>query len=327
MTPDNFDQRLRDALRAEPAPEQLARLEQFWLEQSRADRRRRAARRLVASAAASVAVIVAAWLAMSRRERAVPPQPELLAEAPRVESVPIEPFVFPAGAREPTGYERVIFAVRTSRPVDGEQALLERLRAASAPTQRRMIIARLAEAGTPRSVAELASAAEDPLVRGEAVAAIEAILGSDQLLVAIEQARSPQVRIALVARLLASDSATALDDYLALVATPGMRTEALAAALVAERLPIAALVSRLEAPRKHERLAAALVLGHVGGPEVGAALVERASQGRRASMETWVALLACRGEPVDRFLNQAARRPQALAQVNNARAYWARMMP
>ena len=69
------------------------------------------------------------------------------------------------------------------------------------------------------------------------------------------------------------------------------------------------------------------MLGHVNGPAVSTALIARVSQPERRRSRPGSPCLACRGDAVDQFLAQAARRPQMLGQVNNARAYWARMMP
>jgi hypothetical protein len=111
------------------------------------------------------------------------------------------------------------------------------------------------------------------------------------------------------------------------VADEVTRGEALAAARATADLPIDSLVPLMDAANSSVRLAAARVLGHVNGPQVSRALIARVTQSDRAPVEAWMALLVCRGPAVDQFLGQAMHQPRLLAQVNNARAYWARMTP
>ena len=76
------------------------------------------------------------------------------------------------------------------------------------------------------------------------------------------------------------------------------------------------------------RIAAALVLGHVNGPEVTNSLIALVTQEAASSpTEAWIALLACRGEQAEEFFAYATRHPQLLGQVNRARVWWARMIP
>lgn len=341
MIPDDFDQRIRDALGAAdaPPPAQLARLEQFWRDQSRVRHRRRRRIRVVALAA-SLALVSLGWSAFNATRRARTPNPGQIAETsqprdvretspPRTVDQPAAP-ALPASARVPTAYERLVFAARTSAPADPEQTLLGQLRTAATLAERRELIDQLRDIGTQRSIPGLLAQAETPALRAEAIDAVQFLLGDAGLPRAARQARSPAVRVAILSRVLFDESDQSLDNFLALVADPGLRNDSLAtasAAANADELPLDALMEQLDAPERSTRLAAAIVLGHVGGPAVGAALVDRASQPQRPSIETWIALLACRGEPVDRFLAHASRQPQMLGQFNYARSYWSRIMP
>jgi hypothetical protein len=339
MTPADFDREIRAALAAGPPPEQLARLEQFWREQSRADRQRRRRARAMALVA-TVLAAATAWFALSRSQ---PPaaQHNVVAQMPRqVETSPPPagaaaavpgnaeaPAALPPAARTASAYERLVFAARTTAPVDPEQTLLARLRRAGDFDEARGIILRLRDVGTPASIPALLKMANQGAARPDALAAVEQILGVDRLADVVRQASSPAVRAGLMARLLAANSAQALSGFLALVADPASRSEALTAVLAAKQLPLDRFVQALDAPLKSDRMAAAIVLGRVNTPAVSEALIARVSQPGRASVETWVALLACRSEKADQFLVQAVCRPQTLGQVNNARAYWARMTP
>ncbi len=330
MTPDDLDKQIRAALGGEPSAGQLARLERFWREQSRAERRRRLLRR-AAAAAASIVAIAAMWLAIGRRQAREISLPEVVVEAPRAvdqRAAPAEAVAAaPPAGREPTAYERMMFALQTGARATPEQALATRLNRATDDDERRRVIQQVGEHGSRESLAALMRAAERPAIREEALAAAEQIMGVGRLAEGVPLARDAAVRRALVARLLAAPSPAALRGFLALAADPATRGETLAAAAAVEQLPVAALVATLDGGDKQTRLAAAMVLGHVNGPTVSDALIARVSQSQRAPIEAWVALLACRGAPVDRFLAQAVVQPRLLGQVNSARAYWARVVP
>ena len=75
------------------------------------------------------------------------------------------------------------------------------------------------------------------------------------------------------------------------------------------------------------RLSAALVLGHVDGPEISRALIARLSQPGPRPIEAWVALLGCRDPSAGAFLAQASRHPRSLGQFNHACLLRARIVP
>jgi hypothetical protein len=327
MTPDEFDKQIRAALSVEASTDQMARLERFWFMRSRAERRRRMVR--VAALAATLLVATTTWLITSRMasrtEQPATPRQEDLATATDVIESPTTDA--PVAGRAPTDYERLLFAARTSQPTDPQQALLARLNRATDDGEKRQVAKLLGERGAWDAVPALLRLAEQSAVRDDALAAVERIVGVDRLAEAATQSRHAAVRAALYERLLASESEAALGGYLALVANPASRNEALAAARQAEKLPLESLLHALEVGDQSVRMSAALVLGDVDGPAVSEALIARVSQSARAPIEAWVALLGCRGAAVELFFAQAAREPRMLGQVNNARALWARMIP
>ena len=137
MNDQDLNQRLTEALRVEPSPEQLARLESFGQQQSRADRRRRRVKQSLAIAATVLVVGTLDWLLTASPDR----PPDLIADKPHVEHTPpqlattppiphsplpgstelaevIPHFEIPARSlgRAPTDYERIAFAMQTRQP-------------------------------------------------------------------------------------------------------------------------------------------------------------------------------------------------------------------
>src|SRR5262245_61864105 len=98
MTSDDFDQRLRAALDVGESPAQLARLEQYWRQQSRADLRRRRTRRVLAAAAALVVAASAVYLLPFPANQPIAPQ-QTVAQAPPPNK--IEPTSPPAPIEQP----------------------------------------------------------------------------------------------------------------------------------------------------------------------------------------------------------------------------------
>ena len=378
MNEHELDQRIREALHAEPSPGQLARLEAFWQRTSRSQRRRRLAGRAVA-VAASVAVLAGAfgWLLHDRdrmdgpiaaNQPAAPvaqPQEKPRPAAPTFAETPSAlPAASRSAGREPTPYERIMFTVQSrqaeaaesSRLVgaidaaiaqlaanpaaaaadqfaeasplqsaETEPMLLQRLSRAD-PSQTRAIVQLLAECGTRRSTPALLKMARQESLRPAALAALEKIVGLTSLAEVAQQTGDRPVRRAIVQRLLTADSDAALRAYLSLVPNPSTRSDALATADAIPTPPTAALLALLKDQDKQARLSAAMVLGHMNGPQVTAALIAIVTEEPAAPAEAWLALLACRGESADRFLAVASQHPQMLGQVNNARMTWARMV-
>jgi hypothetical protein len=185
----------------------------------------------------------------------------------------------------------------------------------------------LAACGSARATPALLQAARREELRPDAVAALAQILGPERLAQAVPLTSDRRVRAALLDRLLTAESPVALRGYLLMASDRRLRADALAAAAACRHFPAEALLAELEDEDKSIRLAAALVLGHVDGPQVARSLIAIASRREGAPVEAWVALLACRDAAADRFLAQASLQPRWLGQVNNARVFWARFIP
>jgi hypothetical protein len=269
-----------------------------------------------------------------------------------------------SAGRSPTAYEQAVFAAVTRTSVDvharalgvevdslierlaadpganaGERAraasladrgaeniLLRRLSRAE-PHERRAIVQLLAACGSARCAPALLDVARRDQLRPDALAALEQILGVDSLAQVVPMTHHREVRAALLQRLLTANSPVALRNFLQIASNRALRPVALAAAMSCPEFPVESLLASLEDENKQIRLAAAIVLGHVDGPQVAQSLIAIASRRDGAPVEAWVALLACRDAAADRFLAQASIEPRWLGQVNNARVYWARFIP
>jgi len=209
-------------------------------------------------------------------------------------------------------------------PAAAEPLLLMRLAHASGD-HRLPLLKLLAVCGTERSTPALLRAARDESLRDEALAALEHIVGLEGLAGAARKAADGAVRTAIYRRLLEADSPVALVGYLSLVSDGAFRAEALSAADKVAQPPLETLFTLLNDERKAVRISAAVVLGHVNGPDVTAALIALVTENPSVPSEAWVALLACRGESADQFLAGASRHPRMLGRVNNARLFWAQM--
>jgi hypothetical protein len=376
MNDEDFDHQIRTILDVQPSAEQLARLERFWMEQSRADYLRRRRWRGAALAAAILAVVAISIWQMRSVPRPVQVTGGTVPDAPIVRhqvfpahSEPALPIdlqqqedSFAAG-REPTAYERLVFSIRRREPAaarspandaalsdliddlankpdvdpqqliesaklaadDMERLLLRRLDR-SPDDKKRAVLRLLAVCGTSRSKPALLRLARREKFRDAAVTTIDQIVGIERLPEVIGETSHSGVRTALIRRLVMSDSNAGLRGYLALVNDSGTRTAALAAADDISTPPVGALLTCLDDPDEAVRLAAAIVLGHLNGPDITKLLVDRVTQEPEGELEAWIALLACQGELADEFLAYAVRQPQLLAHVNSARVRWARIV-
>ena len=185
----------------------------------------------------------------------------------------------------------------------------------------------LAACGSEHSAPALLQAARHDELQDAALAALEQVIGLDALAQAIPQTPDRQVRAALLNRLLTADSPAALRGYLQAASDRALRADALAAAMACRQLPVERLLAAFDDDDKSIRLAAAVVLGHVDGPQVAERLIAVVSRREHPPVEAWVALLACRDPSANRFLAQASQQPRWLGQVNNARTYWTRFIP
>lgn len=268
-----------------------------------------------------------------------------------------------SAGREPTAYESLMFtaqvrreaAVKTSLATQALEAAIERLvadpalavdqldeasRLNSADVEpallRRLPRANQADAeamirllgryGTYRSLAALAGAAREPSLRAPAIDALERIGGEEGLVAVAYESNSSAVRRATMTRLLGSGSESSLRRCVAMVGDAALRADVLAAADALESPPRGELLAMLRCEEQSLRLSAAIMLGHLNGPQVTAGLIAIVTEDPAAPPEAWLALLACRDESAARFLADAALQPRLLGHVNNARMTWARMV-
>ena len=140
------------------------------------------------------------------------------------------------------------------------------------------------------------------------------------------QSHSSAVRRAIIACLLDNGSESSLRRCLAMVGDASIRADVLAAADALESPPTGKLLAMLQGDEQATRLSAAIVLGHMNGPQVTAGLIAIVTENPAAPPEASLALLACRDESAARFLADAALHPRLLGHVNNARMTWARMI-
>ena len=374
MNEEHFDQLIRDALRAQPEAEQVARLEAFWKAHSRRERRTRTVRRVLALAASLLAAAaIAGWIVrqkFSGIEVVEAPRPnragtlELKPSDLDPPQVAIAETPLPSVGREPTAMEQFAFYshAQWGRAAENqtlvtvvddlvqqveageadprqaveaagiamtgiERELLRRL-VRSTDEEKRTLLRFLAVSGSENSTLALLKLTRRDTLRNESLLTIEQIVGVAGLADVARLSNDARVRGMLMQRLLtaeANETNEGVGAYLSLVQDAALRGEALAAADAVSKLPVQALMARLQSDADAVRLSAALVLGHVNGPEVTRSLVELVSAERPAPTEAWIALLACRGELAEEFLSYATRRPQLLGQVNHARVQWTRI--
>lgn len=205
-----------------------------------------------------------------------------------------------------------------------ERELLRRL-ARAKNEHKPTLLQLLAVSGSQKSMPALLRLSRRGEFREETLATIEQIFGTAGLADVVRQSNDPRVRIDLMQRMLASDLLVAAENYLSLVQNPTLRGEALSAADRAKEFPTEMMFALLQSDDERIRLSAALVLGHMNGPEITRQLVALVTEEQPAPTEAWMALLSCRGEVAEEFLSYATRNPQLLGHVNQARTQWVRM--
>lgn len=381
MNHDDLDARIRAALEVKHSPQQLARLEGFWQQQSRAGiraRRIRHASALVVTIAVAVVASVWLWQPEAARERleanrprqVVPTTPDRRHFEVHRQAVAVKPTKVPSvepslsAGRSPTTYERFLFSAHMHQPVvqrrpsvaaaidqvieqltgdpdadagelaetagltecDAERLLLRRM-PRSSDDELHAIVQLLAVCGTPRSTPYLLRLSRREAFRDETLATLQRIVGLERLADFVGQTTDQRVRAALLHRLLIADSDAALRGFLRWVNDGALRAEALAAAEAADESLFPTLLGLLRDEDKAVRISAALVLGHVNGPEVTRSLIDMVTREPSGPTEAWIALLACRGEQADQFFAYATRHPLLLGHVNRARVRWTSMIP
>ena len=231
-----------------------------------------------------------------------------LSEPPGVASQPDETLLSSAG-RAPTAYEQLVFAVHVGGPISPQGP---RAMATIQPPANRLARDRIAQ---------------DEKQRDKALKAVDQMTDVGQLAQLARETSDRRVRQAVFHRLVRFDSETAARAYLALAADGAFRDEALAAADAAGPSFVEVLLNLLDDKDKAVRRVSALVLGHKNGPEVTQSLIARVQDNPARSTETWMALVACRGQAAKEFFAIAMSSPRMLGRFNYARLEWARVIP
>ncbi|MCI0334365.1 MAG: hypothetical protein L0228_14200 [Planctomycetes bacterium] len=368
---DDLDRAICEALAVDADPRRVARLERFWLVQSRRQLWRRRAWQIIPAAAAAL-LLVALFIVARRGDDSSQSAGTVRRLALDVQSPVRDDTVLAddsdvrrdarSSGRAPTDYERFVFLARTNalaasttlvanvdgvieqvkahrdsevadilqasgiESSDAAKVLLRRLRRSNDGDQV-AILRLLAVCGTPQSVPAIVRAVQRSTNHDEVLSAIERIAGTEGLAQVAGSTTDSKLRSAVARRLLAIDSDAALLEYLSLVRNDATRTAALAAADEVPSLPIERLLALFDFEDKSVRMSAAMVLGHVNGPEVTRLLIARVTEQPSDATEAWVALMACRGDLAEEFLTYASRRPQLLGHLNSARVQWAQMTP
>lgn len=259
-------------------------------------------------------------------------------------------------SRKPTTYERVVFAARSPRttgrshPAAAVKGILDRM--AQAPgtdaealvqssglnrlviereTLRRLRRSSIGEArsmlpllevcGTSRCVPALLRLAERSELRAVCLEIVERIGGTVELARSAGLTTNPQVRATIYRRLLTADE-TSLAIYLRLLCEPSARHEALAVAVGEIPAPTRAELLRcLDDEDKNVRLAAALVLSHVGDQDVAEELIARVTREEKGigDREAWIALVNSRSDQAMNFLRFAAGQAHLMGAFRRAR--------
>jgi hypothetical protein len=305
---DDLDRVIRAALVVDTDHSGVERLEQFWRAQSWKDRWRQRAYFGMSAAAAAAMLIGFLIVAKNRNngdvttakvtsERVPPPVEVEPAAEPLADELEVDAPVGLAG-RTPTEYERFMFIARTGRPT---------------PTT--------TESRIDEAISRRGATSQDIL------AEVEEVDGVNGLIRTAQRAIDPKLRQTAMARLLEIGSDESLIGFLERVRDRSTRVDALASADAAVQLPRESLLAYLDHNEKSVRLAAATVLGHVNGPDVTQALINRVTKQPAGATEAWLALMSCRGETAAEFIAYASRRPQLLGHLNGARVQWAYMTP
>jgi hypothetical protein len=328
MDDHHLDDQIRAALGVNASPSHLQRLEDFWHGRRRAQRRRRAIARAAAWAVALAASVLVAvvgwqWLGQNQHVAQTPPSVQSRPRQPRA-AVPQAGNVVPHAAVPQVATEQAIPRTDSKSVAAVPRAAAVKLSPCSRPPTVYEQVMFLAHERRARGSKRQSKPSVDVEIAA-AVKAVERIKEAQPLAQFVAGTKSAEVRAALLRRLLAGDSETAVRGYLLLVANPRTRDEAVHAATSVSGPLLARLLKLLEDKDRATRLAAAMVLGHVDGPEVANALVQKVQEQPRRSTEAWIALLACRGERVATFLAQVKYDFRYVGPLNRARAEWARM--
>ncbi len=254
-----LDEAIRASLLSQTDESRLRRLERFWHLQSQRQARLRQVLVTLPLATAAVAAVVFCAILWNRHEDTQSAQANRntlprgnnsdLADTGNTDRTPIDQSQL--GGRPPTGYERFVFAVRTSALVPATtmsatideainqlrqnpesnanqivnspgferrvaEALLLRRLPRSTNEDQRAILRLLAVCGTSRSTPAILGLSRHDSLRDDALQTIEQIVGIENLAQLVGSGLDRRMRAALIRRLLAADSEPALIGFLSL---------------------------------------------------------------------------------------------------------------
>jgi hypothetical protein len=266
----------------------------------------------------------------------------------------------PAAGLPPTTFQRALFAARSrsDRPQPGQLAelLTELVDESPSIAQSRilsetnwtaqhlktrlerelfglprglqpMAIALLGQVGGKDSIPALQRLGKQPHTREPAARALLRITEYADMPALLKCAPAEAAASLLLTDPQFSSDPRPLHAYLSLVYQPSTRAAALASLASVHEPPIDRLMSLLDAEEKPARVAAALALGKLGGPEVTERLIRLVTSDHRRHAEAWLAVVQCRGPLADQFLSLAARDPLLLGHYYAALIRQQQVMP
>ncbi len=199
-----------------------------------------------------------------------------------------------------------------------ERSLAERIRLFSGP-RKIAAIELLGTVGTGNSTALLMNLSLNPEDHAAAVRALSRLAGPDTLARLAAEENDGQLQEEILAALLARGDSQAVGAYLDFVSPSGIGQRGLLALDRVSDPPVTMLFEYLRGPQVSRRMAAALALGRLDGPEISEKLfgMVRGNAGRQEAM---VALLASSGNEASRYVN-LARQDLNLAGIINGAQY------
>lgn len=204
-----------------------------------------------------------------------------------------------------------LFAARS----EYEELLVEEIRRSHGPRQL-AAIGLLGRIGTPRSVPVLGSLAARPETHAAAVRALARLADSDVLGQLAAGEADETLRQELLAELVARGDSRSVAIYLRFVQERQTSRSALAALDRVAEPPVPLLFEFLESPQQPQRLAAAVALGRIDGPEVSRRLIDMVLSDFPCR-EALVALVASSGPEPSRFVSQARSDPLLAGSVRS----------
>jgi len=204
-----------------------------------------------------------------------------------------------------------LFAARS----EYEELLVEEIRRSHGP-RRLAAIGLLGQIGTARSVPVLGRLTADPEAHAPAVRALARLADSEILGQLAAGEADETLRQELLAELVARGDSRSVAIYLRFVQLRQTSRSALAALDRVAEPPVPRLFEFIESPQQTQRLAAAVALGRIDGPEVSRRLIDMVLSDVPCR-EALVALVASSGPEPSRFVSQARSDPLLAGSVRS----------